>query len=59
MLFVSIAGIVAEVGDVYKFQWLSDCSTVELEATLIDVGLLGVANGGFRNVSAYLIAARV
>jgi hypothetical protein len=59
MLFAAIAGIVAETGDVYKFQWLSDCSEVALEPTAIDVGLLGVANGGFLPVSAYLIAARV
>lgn len=58
MLYTSFIGIATEVGDVYKFQWISDCSSVTLEPTPVDVGLLGVPNDGIRVLSVSLVAAR-
>ena len=58
MLVTLIPGLVAQAGDVYKLQWLSDCPSAALEPVPVDLGLLGVPGQGVQSLSAYLVATQ-
>lgn len=57
MLLTVVTGLTAHPGDVYKFQWLSDCATMTLSPAPVDLGLLGVAGQGVQSISASLLIA--
>jgi len=57
LLLTVISHLHTQGGDVYKFQWITDCLSMSLSPTPIDLGLLGVPNEGVQSISAYLVAA--
>jgi len=63
MLLTTIGGVMANPGDVFKFQWTSpDCTDIALTPIPIDLALLGVATGqssggggGLQSISTYML----
>jgi hypothetical protein len=58
LMLRSVFQLQTQPGDVFRFQWNTDCASSLLSPTPVDFALLGVANAGTLPVSSYLVVRK-